>query len=233
MRRFIFLLVTASAACVVACSGSSATSASSSGTPGTTGATATASTTGVAAGARASTPPAVPSGPSQTKGVPSDTCVSGWRTPSRSSHLFTDPLGIIRRTTGVRGTLVVVDVRYFTGPESPAWLSIGDRAKGYLAVVRRWYVKLYAKLHPSFRGRFLVESRLFGDGLSAAAPYDTNGWRSPDWRGFQYDAGDTQIRTIDGLPGRWSGEEYDFVKGGAGLDFPGLPNQVIGCLAGT
>jgi hypothetical protein len=178
------------------------------------------------------TPPAVPHHV-KTLGPASSRCVHGWTTPPRTSPLFTDPLGIIRRTTGVQGPLVVVDLRYFTGPESPDGLSSGENAKGYLAIVQRWYIKLYARNDLSFQGRFLVESRRFGRGLSAVAPYDTKGYESPDWHGFQYDSGDTSARTYAGLPGTWSGVEYDFVKGGAGLDLPGLPNEVIGCLRGT
>ncbi|MBI3648253.1 MAG: hypothetical protein HY240_05850 [Actinobacteria bacterium] len=133
----------------------------------------------------------------------------------------------MRRSTGVRGPLVVVDMRYFTGPESP------PSDKGYILSVERWYIKLYAKDDMSFQGRFLVEARRFGRGLSAVAPYDTHGWTSPDWRGFQYDERNTQRRVVPGLPGTWSGVEYDFVTGGAGLDFPGLPDAVLGCLEGT
>ncbi len=118
-------------------------------------------------------------------------------------------------------------MRYFAGPESP------PSDQGYLLLVKRWYVKLYSKSDLSFQGRFLVESRRFGDGVSAVAPYDTRGWRSPNWIGFQYDAAHQEKRTIGRLPGQWSGVEYDFVKGGAGLDFPGLPDQVVGCLGGT
>ncbi len=128
------------------------------------------------------------------------------------------------------GPLVVVDMRLFTGPESPENLS---ESKGYLALVTRWYVKLFAKDDPTFQGRFLVEARRFGRGLSAVAPYDTKGYKSPDWVGFQYDSAHTELRTISGLPGEWSGVEYDFVKGGAGLDFPGLPHSVQGCFEGT
>jgi hypothetical protein len=173
------------------------------------------------------TPPASPKHAPPTRGPASPTCVHGWATPRGTSPDFTDPLGIIRRTTSVRGPLVVVDMRVFDGPESP------PSDKGYLLDVRRWYVKLYAKDDPSFQGRFLVESRRFGRGLSAVAPYDTRGWRSPDWRGFQYDEGRTKNRAVVGLPGTWSGVEYDFVEGGAGLNFPGLPDRVVGCLSGT
>jgi hypothetical protein len=173
------------------------------------------------------TPPTVPEGSLPRKGAPSTTCVNGWVTPRSDSRVFTDPLGVIRRTTGVEGPLVVVDMRYFTGPESP------PSDKGYLLEIQRWYIKLYAEEDLSFQGRFLVELRRFGRGLSAVAPYDTSGWRSPDWRGFQYASEDHSDRDIPGLPGTWSGVEYDFVTGGAGLMIPGLPDQVIGCLSGT
>jgi hypothetical protein len=157
--------------------------------------------------------------------------MNGWVTPRRGSHLFTDPLGTIRRETGVEGPLVVVDMRYFVGPESPP--SLPPTAKAYLLNIERWYIKLYAKDDLSFQGRFLVEFRRFGRGLSAVAPYDTSGWRSPDWRGFQYASEDHSFRDIAGLPGLWSGVEYDFVRGGAGLSIPGLPDEVVGCLLGT
>ena len=81
--------------------------------------------------------------------------------------------------------------------------------------------------------RFLVESREFGDGVAAVAPYDTTGFRSPDWSGFQWDAADPDPRDYPGLPGRWSGIRYDFVEGGAGLEIRGLPEEVVGCLDDT
>jgi hypothetical protein len=133
---------------------------------------------------------------------------------------------VIRRATGVEGPLVVVDLRYFVGPESP------PSDKGYLLEVERWYVKLWARRDPSFRGRFLVERRRFGAGLVAVAPYDSAGFRSPDWVGFQYDPG-ARPRRYPGLPGTWRGVPYDFVRGGAGLRIPGLPGGVRGCLEGT
>jgi hypothetical protein len=173
------------------------------------------------------TPPATPAVPPPTAGSPSAACVHGWEAPARGTRAFAEPLTVIRRVTGVRGPLVVVDERYFTGPESP------PSDMGYLLEVRRWYVKLYAKNDLSFQGRFLVEARQFGRGLSAVAPYDTSGWSSPDWRAFQYVSGDDRNRAIPGLPGTWSGVEYDFVKGGAGITIPGLPEQVVGCLSGT
>lgn len=153
-------------------------------------------------------------------------CVNGWVTPQKDSPRFRSPIGIIRRTTGVRGPLEIVDLRYFEGPESP------PSDKGYLLLVQRWYVKLFAKRDYAFAGRFLVEARRFGQGLSAVAPYDSSGFASPDWVGFQLSA-DTTAKTYDGLPGTWSGIPYDFVGGGAGLEIPGLPEQVVGCLEGT
>ncbi|MFB3737597.1 MAG: hypothetical protein ACE14W_01360 [Candidatus Velamenicoccus archaeovorus] len=118
-------------------------------------------------------------------------------------------------------------MRYFEGPESP------PSEQGYLLEVQRWYVKLYAEDDPAFQGRFLVEARRFGRGVSAVAPYETHGFRSPDWVGFQFDSADTTPKAYPGLPGQWEGIPYDFVKGGAGLTIPGLPSEVAGCLDGT
>ncbi|MGZ8611143.1 MAG: hypothetical protein ACXWX0_02575 [Actinomycetota bacterium] len=173
------------------------------------------------------TPPALPEDPPPRRGSAALDCVNGWVTPPSDSSRFLQPLGIIRRTTGVAGPLEVVDMRVFEGPESP------PSDKGYLLVVERWYVKLYARDDLSFQGRFLVEARTFGRGLAAVAPYDTNGFRSPDWIGFQFDSADPETRAYEGLPGLWAGVPYDFVEGGAGLSIPGLPDEVSGCLAGT
>ncbi len=153
--------------------------------------------------------------------------MNGWVTPDTDSGEFTSPLGVIRRATGVRGQLAVVDMRMFEGPESP------PSDKGYLLTVRRWYVKLYARNDLAFQGRFLVEARTFGQGLAAVAPYDTDGFRSPDWIGFQFDSADPEPKLYEGLPGAWAGVPYDFVKGGAGLEIPGLPEEVTGCLSAT
>jgi hypothetical protein len=174
------------------------------------------------------TAPATPGTPPPRHGPPSATCVNGWRTPAEGSPDATDPLGIIRRTTGETAPFEVVDMRVFVGPESPP--SEGASAKGYLQDIRRWYIKLYVPDDLAFQGRFIVEQRRFGRGLAAVAPYDTTGFRSPDWRGFQYDSTDVAPRAIPGLPGTWTGVEYDFVKGGEGLDLPGLPAAVVGCL---
>jgi hypothetical protein len=136
-------------------------------------------------------------------------------------------LRIIGQTVRLPGEPVVVEMRHFTGPESP------PSEKGYILTIERWYVKLYMPDDLRFQGRFLVESREFGDGVAAVAPYDTEGYRSPDWSGFQWNEADPQPRPYPGLPGEWSGIRYDFVKGGAGLDIPGLPAEVRGCLDAT
>ena len=168
------------------------------------------------------TPPALPPDPLPTSGDASETCVEGWLSPVADSPLYRRPLRIIGRTVDLPGEPTVVEMRYFTGPESP------PSDKGYLAVVERWYVKLFTEDDLRFQGRFLVESRDFGDGVAAVAPYDTEGFRSPDWSGFQWE--DTEPSPYPGLAGRVAGTRYDFVKGGAGLDIPGLPAEVRGCL---
>ncbi len=173
------------------------------------------------------TPPATPAQPPPTSGPATASCIQGWVTPPEGSAHAETPLRVIRRTTGVKGPLAVVDMRYFVGPESP------PSDMGYLQDIQRWYVKLYAKDEPAFQGRFLVEARRFGSGVSAVAPYDTQGWSSPDWIGFQYDSADTEPKAYPGLPGTWSGIPYDFVKGGGGIQIPGLPREVAGCLDGT
>jgi hypothetical protein len=172
------------------------------------------------------TPPAIPDQPPATRGPVASDCVEGWVTPDADSARYRTPLRVIRRVTGETG-LEVVDMRAFDGPESP------PSDKGYLLNVGRWYVKAFAKDDQAFQGRFLVEARTYGIGLAAVAPYDTNGFRSPDWTGFQFDSGDTEPRAYPGLPGTWSGVPYDFVDGGAGLQMPGLPSEVVGCLSGT
>jgi len=173
------------------------------------------------------TPPALPEESPANRGPAAVGCVNGWVTPKRGSDRYEEPLRVIRQVTGVPGRLVVVDMRTFEGPESP------PSDKGYLLDVRRWYVKAFADQDLAFQGRFLVESRVFGTGLVAVAPYDTNGFRSPDWVGFQFDSGDPPARSYPGLPGRWAGVPYDFVGGGAGLEIPGLPDEVVGCLSAT
>jgi hypothetical protein len=171
-------------------------------------------------------PPPEPRPEPPSRGPASDDCVEGWTTPRRGDPLYRHPLGVLRRETGWRGPFVVHDLRYFRGPESPP-----DPDKGYLRVVERWYLKGYQRRDPALQGRFLIERRVFGSGLSAVAPYGTHGWRSPDWIGFQLDTFDPEPKAYPGLPGDWSGIPYDFVRGGEDLTFPGLPEDVVGCLS--
>ncbi len=173
------------------------------------------------------TPPAVPSGVRPTSGPLEDGCVEGWTRPEEGTRGFTDPIGLIRKVAPFDGPYAVVDMRLFVGPESP------PSEKGYLQDIRRWYVKLYAVDDWAYQGRFLIEQRRFGRGVVAVAPYDTRGFVSPDWVGFQVDGSDPQPKPYEGLPGRWRGIPYDFVAGGAGLTFAGLPADVVGCLDGT
>jgi hypothetical protein len=125
---------------------------------------------------------------------------------------------------------------------------VADAVEAASPLVKRWYVKARLVDRPGWRGRFLVEDRDFGIGLSAVAPFESRGFRSPvcprrrrpirgfrsaDWRAFQWEGTDAEPARYEGLPGRWPGTIYDFVKGGAGIDIAGLPREVIGCLDGT
>lgn len=162
-------------------------------------------------------------------GEPTDGCVEGWSVPDPDSRLGTTPLRVIRRTMRFQDELAPEEIRYFEGPESP------PSGQGYLETVERWYVKGSLEGDPSFQGRWIVERRLFGAGVAAVAPYDTEGYASPDWTAFEYTSHDLERREYDGLPGDWVGEPYDFVTGSEELDIRvrGLPDEVIGCLAGT
>jgi hypothetical protein len=173
------------------------------------------------------TPPAIPPQPPARSGPVSASCVEGWRSPAVGSKRYEDPLDLIDKITHHKGRLKIVDIRYFVGPESP------PSDQGYIERIERWYVKVYDPTDIRFQGRFLLEHIRFGHGVVAVAPYDTKGFKSPDWSGFQWDAGDLTKRAYPGLPGTWEGIRYDFVNGGAGLNFPGLPSAVTGCLAGT
>jgi hypothetical protein len=167
-------------------------------------------------------------------------CVNGYTAPPPADRVRLDGLQILARAiSGPAGTRVrpddleVEEMRYFEGPESP------PSEREYLLNVRRWYIKASLADDPSFAGRFLVERRTFGAGLAAVAPYDSEGFASPDWIGFQYEGEDAERRAYEGLPGQWAGTPYDFVRGTTFdrqervFGFPGLPLEVIGCLAGT
>ena len=226
MRRLVPLLLIAALA-ASACSSDDGTAQAAGGSSGTTSPWPT--PTPRPTPPKNVKPPNSPAKPPPTSGPKSSSCINGWITPAPGSELYLEPLRIIEHTEHVRGPVIVTDMRYFVGGESPP----PSPPKGYLTNIQRWYVKLWARRDPAFQGRFLVESRVFGSGISAVAPYRTEGFRSPDWKGFQYDSANPRPRYVPGLPGRWSGLEYDFVKGGAGLDLPGLPVTLAGCMNGT
>lgn len=172
------------------------------------------------------TPPAT-AGTPPSSGPRTASCVKGWVSPKPGSSTYKEALRIIQNTVPVKGKVSVVEMRYFVGPESP------PSTQPESLRVARWYVRLYAVHDITYQGRFLVEKRVFGSGVAAVAPYDTRGYASPDWTGFQWDAGNPTRKAYPGLPGRWAGTRYDFVKGGQGMRIIGLPDAVIGCLDGT
>lgn len=164
-------------------------------------------------------------------------CIEGFQEPDPGTAEYQRPLQVIRRTMGFSGELEVDDIRYFEGPESP------PSDKNYLLTVERWYVRGRLPSAPSLGGRWIVERRRFGAGVAAVAPYDSQGFRSGDWVGFQYETAGhaAQPRRYPGLPGKWVGIPYDFVTGessdeelpGEAMTIPGLPAEVAGCLEGT
>ena len=230
MRRFVPLLLIALIAALAAsaCSSNDGTAQAAAGSESATRSP-TPTPTPKPTPPKNVKPPKPPAKTPPTSGPKTSSCVNGWITPAAGSLLYEEPLKIITHDEHVRGPIVVTDMRYFVGGESPP----PSPPKGYLMNIKRWYVKLWARHDPAFQGRFLVESRVFGSGISAVAPYRTQGFQSPDWKGFQYDSANPRPRYVPGLPGRWSGVEYDFVKGGEGLDFPGLPANLTGCMNGT
>jgi hypothetical protein len=139
-------------------------------------------------------------------------CAGGWVTPERNTRPRYAPLNAIRAQGGVSGSFMVRELRHFTGP---------DR-------VPRWYVKASLVERPAFRGRWIVEER---EGerprVLAVAPYDSTGFRSPDWHRFD---GRGEPRAVPGLPGRWAGAGADLVRGEGGI---ALPAPVAGCVADT
>ncbi|NLV55316.1 MAG: hypothetical protein GXY13_06875 [Acidimicrobiales bacterium] len=170
-----------------------------------------------------STPPAT-STSAPTSGAPSPDCRDGWTTPAPGSDLRRTPLDLIRRDMGIEGQFEVVEMRHFTGPEVP-WI-IAPRPD----IVQWWYVKARLADDPAFAARWLVVwRRPQAQGISAAAPFATTGYRSPDWRAF---LGEGEPRPVPGLPGLWVGMEFDFLVGEDGAK-PGLPEEVVGCLDGT
>jgi hypothetical protein len=142
------------------------------------------------------------------KGAKSATCVNGWTEPSsQSDDFFKQAVSALQQNQGGTG-YAVKSVRYFAGPVA----SGGVGASYYLKVAG-----------PTFTGRVLLVS---GGGAeqAAVAPADSSGWKAGDWKGFR---GQTGAAAFPGVPGKWSGPEYDPVTGGL------LPASVAGCMTGT
>lgn len=176
------------------------------------------------------TPTTTSTGPTSTthpdqSGTAGAGCVNGWMVPEPGTPLRVAPLDLIRRDMRITGRFHVVEMRYFTGPEVP-WILDPP-----WSVVEHWYVKASLVDEPEFRARWLVVRRAPGriEGIEAAAPFDTTGYESPDWRGF---IGEGELHAVEGLPGTWMGMDYDFLVGEDG-EQPGLPDEVVGCLDGT
>ena len=176
---------------------------------------------------RLATPPATPSpGPTLAAvGLPSATCINGWVRPAEGDPHWVDGLQILMNYMGLTSPLSVDDMVYFVGPDPD---NILDPRFEH---VERWYIKATLSTDPTYRGRWLVEKRTNDRlGVSAVAPYETVGYESPDWSGFE---GDGEPRAIPGLPGLWGGIQYDFVTGEGDSGFPGLPTSQSECLFGT
>jgi hypothetical protein len=144
--------------------------------------------------------------------------------PAPGSLRFEEAVEMVRDQLGLAGELDVEAIRWFTGPDL-----VGVIEPRY-EPIERWYVKASARDDPGWRARFILQKRSEEiKGIAAVAPWGTFGYRSPDWRAF---IGEGPFRTVPGLPGEWSGVEFDYVTGGD-MDNPGLPDEVIGCLDGT
>ncbi len=186
----------------------------------TTSSTASSPTSSPPTGATTVVPPAPP-------GTACPGCVNGWIVPEPGTSLRVEPLDVIRGQMGITGRFQVIEMRYFTGPEVP-WI-LAPRSP----YVEWWYVKAHLVDDPAFRARWLVSRRWEPprQGISAVAPFDTEGYRSPDWRAF---IGEGDPHPVDGLPGLWVGMDYDFLVGDDPyLVHPGLPDEVVRCLDGT
>lgn len=128
---------------------------------------------------------------------------------------------------GITGLFQVIEMRYFTGPEVP-WI-VAPRSP----FVEWWYVKAQLVDDPAFRARWLVARRWepHRQGIAAVAPFDTDGYHSPDWRSF---IGEGPAHAVDALPGMWVGADFDFIVGDDPyVEHPGLPDEVVYCLDGT
>ena len=142
------------------------------------------------------------------KGVESPTCVNGWTEPGGpTDDFFKQAVAALQQSQGGTG-YVVKSVRYFAGPLA----SGGIGAIYYLNVAG-----------PTFTGRVLLVSG-GGAAQAAVAPSGTTGWKAGQWKGFR---GQAAPAAFAGVPGKWSGPEYDPVTGGL------LSASVAGCMTGT
>ena len=173
-------------------------------------------------------PPATQPPPSPTPvaaASPWPGCINGWTRPVEGDAKWVAGLSILTGYTGLTDPLIVDDMVYFVGPDPDNIIS--PRSEN----VKRWYIKAWLKSDTTYRGRWLIEKRTSTIlGVSAVAPYDTTGWQSPDWSGFE---GEGAPRAIEGLPGEWGGIQYDFVTGAGDSGYPGLPASQTECLADT
>lgn len=161
---------------------------------------------------------------SPSAGPPSAGCIEGWQSPAAGSALYAEAVSIIDAHVTFDVPLTVEEMRYFRGPDVP-WI-----IEPHYESVERWYVRTGGDM-PAGAGRWLIEKRTDTiKGVSAVAPYDTAGYGSPDWTGF---VGDGPPTAYPDLPGVWSGIAYDFVTGENDSGNPGLPDEVVDCLAGT
>jgi serine/threonine protein kinase len=135
-------------------------------------------------------------------------CVNRFTEPPPGSAVRRQPLDALRRGMGVDGQFVVAEMRLFEGSDGTRW----------------WYVKANQQADEAFRARWLLRGEAGGPRIVAAAPYDSTGFSSPDWRGFR---GTAQREPYPDLPGEWAGPDYDYVAEGE------LPADVQGCLRGS
>jgi hypothetical protein len=171
--------------------------------------------------------PTLPPPPSPTLaiGLPGPTCINGYKGLPQDDPKYVEGLDHLATYLGLPVPLVVNDNRYFVGPDPEN--IIEPRFEN----VERWYFKGVLSTDPTYAGRWLYEKRTDDrQGVSAVAPYDTIGYQSPDWSGFE---GDGEPRVIAGLPGVWGGIQYDFVTGEGDGGYPGLPESQSECLLGT
>jgi hypothetical protein len=149
----------------------------------------------------------------QQGGAPSETCIQGWQVPARGSRLRKAALDMIRSRR--RERFVVVDIRYFQGPEDAEVV----RPQGD---VERWYVKGYSVAPHGRSQRWLVRRAAVGRGIDAVAPFDSTGYGPGVWK--RPNAADESLADPFQRP-------CDRAR--AGEKCTGLPRQVLGCLTGT